>query len=267
MLKIYKTLLWSNIPIAFDAVGWTGLTFNTLKIEHNYVMFILAFTFTWLFYTKDRIEISASDLLNNPERSEWYATQKHLKTLMLLALVPIIICLLMRSSIILPCLIAVIPCVVYTKKVTIGKRKFSLKDLPGMKAILVSFLWVVLTVIFPSFSTHPLLSHKFININLSLMVGWFVMLQIHTNDIRDIEGDTKEHTKSFAVLLGNKNARFLGVFLIVLGTYFGWGLLNTSMLIFFSFILTIRTLFYNKEQDIYWQAIISSQGLLAYLIL
>ena len=99
------------------------------------------------------------------------------------------------------------------------------------------------------------------------MIACFIMLQIHTNDLRDIEGDAQAYIKSFAVLLGEKRARLFGLALIGLGIYFGWHLFDTSNLLIFSVLLAIRTMFYSKKWDIYWQALITSQGVLANFIL
>lgn len=267
MFRVYKTILWSNVPMALDAVGWTGLTFKILKIAPDYVLVVLTFALTWLFYTRDRIDISASDFINNPERSEWYAAQKFIKPSMFIATAVIILCLWLRLSILLPSLIALIPCFFYTKKIKMGQKDFSLKDLPGMKAVLVAFLWVVLTVFFPLFATPSVLTSEMTTIDFCFMVGLFVMLQIHTNDIRDIAGDRQQGTQSFAVMLGEKRARFLGLVLIGLGLYFGWSLCSTSGLVLFGILLVLRTLFYSPKKDIYWQSLISTQGLWAYFML
>lgn len=253
--------------MALDAVGWTGLTFKALKMEPDFVLITLSFAFTWLFYTKDRLEISTVDSENNPNRTRWYASQKHLKKLMLLASFLIFGCLLMRLPLLLPAFIGIVPCLFYTKTWTFRHQTYSLKGLPGMKVILVSFLWVLLTIGFPLSTLPTNLPPIAAILDLSLMVGFFIMLQIHTNDLRDIEGDVKAHIHSFAVLLGDKKARLLGLLFIGVGIYFGWGLFNHAALLLFGFILALRTLFYKKEYDIYWQIIISLQGVFAYFIL
>ncbi len=265
-MKLYKAFIWSNIPIALDAAAWTGLTYKALYMETDWVMVFIAFSFTWLFYTKDRIDTSPSDIINNPERTAWYARQTMIKPIMWIVVAELLICLSERSSILIPALIGIVPCLLYTKQLTVKGYTFSLKALPGIKLILVSFLWVVLTVIFPVVTIKTDLPNGII-IQLSLMIGFFVMLQINTNDLRDIEGDKQERIKSFAVLLGDKMARILGVLLITLGVYFGWHLFERIPLLAFSIFLLLRTFLYQKEKDIYWQLPISVQGVLAYLIL
>lgn len=253
--------------MALDAVGWTGLTFNALKIEPDFILITLSFTFTWLFYTKDRLEISTADSENNPTRTTWYAHQKHLKKLMVLASFLILGCLLMRLTLLLPAFIGIVPCLFYTKTWTYQHQTYTLKGLPGMKVVLVSFLWVLLTIGFPLSTIPSNLPPTNSILDLSLMVGFFIMLQIHTNDLRDMGGDAKAHIHSFAVLLGDKKARLLGLLFIGVGIYFGWGLFNPAALLFFGLILALRTLFYRKEYDIYWQVVISLQGVFAYFIL
>lgn len=266
-MRYYKILIWSNILMALDAVGWTGLTFKALKMEPDFILITLSFAFTWLFYTKDRLEISAADKENNPKRTAWYAQQKHLKKLMIFASFLVLACLLMRLSLLLPAFIGIVPCLFYTKKWTYKGKTYSLKGLPGVKVILVSFLWVLLTIGFPLSTVVSHLPPTAAILQLCLMVGFFIMLQIHTNDLRDIEGDAKENIHSFAVLFGDRKARIFGLFLICIATYFGWTLFNHAALLLFSFLLALRTLFYKKENDIYWQALISLQGVFAYFIL
>jgi 4-hydroxybenzoate polyprenyltransferase len=266
-VRYYKTLIWSNILMALDAAGWTGLTFKALNMGVDFILMLLSFTFTWLFYTRDRLDISEADRLNNPERSAWYASKKHLKTLVFLAIFIILGCLSLRLFLILPVLIGIVPCLFYTKKWTYQKKIFSLKGLPGMKVLLVAFLWVLLTVGFPISSTASRLPSMTNILAYGWMVGFFIMLQIHTNDLRDIEGDKKDNIHSFAVLLGDYKARLLGLVFLGVGVYCGWALFSHIALLFFGFLLTLRTVFYKKEKDLYWQILISLQGVLAYFVL
>ena len=260
-------LLWSNIPMALEAVAWTGLTYKTLNLKPDFILIALSFAFTWVFYTLDRLDISEADWANNPERSAWYASKPILKKLIWIVSIFIAIVLPFRLHILLPALIGIIPCLLYTTEFKIGTNTYTLKSLPVMKVVLVAFLWMLLTVLFPVFSTESSLPSTIIITHLSMMIACFIMLQIHTNDLRDIEGDAHARIQSFAVLLGDKWARLFGLTLIGIGIYFGWHLFNTSNLLIFSSLLTFRTLFYSKAWDIYWQALITSQGVLAYFIL
>ena len=265
-MKFYKAFIWSNIPIALDAAAWTGLTYKALYITTDWLMVFITFGFTWLFYTRDRIETSPSDYINNLERTEWYVSQRFMKPLMGFVAVLLLICLTQRLIILIPALMGIVPCLLYTKQLTIKGYTFTLKALPSIKALLVASLWVMLTVIFPVVTIKTDVP-KDIIIQLCLMVGCFVMLQINTNDLRDIKGDAQEGVQSFAVLWGDKIARMIGVLLIALGVYFGWALFERISLLVYSVFLLIRTFLYKKEQDIYWQTPISLQGILAYLIL
>ncbi len=253
--------------MALEAVAWTGLTYKTLNLKPDFILIALSFAFTWVFYTLDRLNISQADWTNNPERSAWYASQPFLKKLIWIVSILVTIVLPFRLHIFLPVLIGIIPCLLYTTEFKIGSKSYTLKSLPVMKVILVAFLWVLLTVLFPVFSTDSILPPSSIIFNLGMMIACFIMLQIHTNDVRDIKGDTHAQIKSFAVLLGDKTARLFGLALIGLGIYFGWHLFNTSNLLIFSTFLALRTVFYTKAEDIYWQALITSQGVLAYFIL
>lgn len=253
--------------MALEAAAWTGLTFRALELDTDYLLIFISFAFTWIFYTLDRLDISEADHINNPERTAWYASKKYLKTLVWILSIVLTIILPFRLSILLPVLIGIIPCLLYTTEFKLGDRSFTLKSLPIMKVVLVAFLWVLLTVLFPIFSSKAVLPSSVVIFNLAMMIACFIMLQIHTNDLRDIEGDARAHIQSFAVLLGDKRARLFGLGLIAFGIYFGWHLFETFNLLVFSTILIFRTLLYNKALDIYWQALITSQGIIAYLIL
>ena len=266
-MRLYKIFLWSNILIALDAVGWTALTFQVLHLKMDCVLLAISWTFTWLFYTHDRLDISEADLINNPERSAWYASQKFLKPLMSTVTVIILGLVFMRLTIIVPAALGIIPCILYSKKLQIGGFTFSLKALPGMKALLVSFLWVLLTVVFPVMCNQSVLPSNDTVLLMGLMVGLFIMLQISTNDLRDIEGDRREHIQSFAVLLGDRPSRVLCIGFIALGVWCGWSFFESTPLLLFATFLTIRTILYNKHNDLYWQFFISLQGVLAVCLL
>lgn len=264
--KWLKIFLWSNIPIALDAAAWTALTYKILQTKPDFLIIILSFCFTWLFYTLDRTRIHAADYINNPERTQWYAKQTYLKSIMISLSVLLAFVCSIYSSLIVPILICIFPCLFYAKNIKIYGYTFTLKSLLGMKVILVAFLWVVLTVIFPVIASKINLFRPEI-INLGLMIGCFVMLQINTNDLRDIEGDTKEGVKSMAVLLGDKKARLFGMCLIGVGMFCGWNFFKPISLLMLSIFLIARTILYRKEADIYWQLPISLQGVLAYFLL
>jgi 1,4-dihydroxy-2-naphthoate octaprenyltransferase len=266
-MQIYKALIWSNILMALDAAGWTGLTFNALNIAFDWFFIALSFAFTWLFYTYDRMHFTEEDQLNNPERTAWYQRQTYLKPLLNITTILLIGFVALRPAIILPVAIGIIPCVLYAKPLKLGGYRFSLKALPGMKAYLVAFLWVLLTVYFPIISTNSPLPQTLNIFNYSLMVAFFIMLQISTNDLRDIKGDNQANIKSFAVILGDKKARLLGLLFIVFGVYLGYAIFHPILLFLFALLLALRTVFYKKEHDIYWQFFISIQGFLAFLIL
>lgn len=264
-MKFYKFFIWSNIPIALDATAWTGLTYKILQTSPNLLMCALSFCFTWLFYTLDRIFVRESDWVNNPERTQWYASQTYLKPVMLCVIVLLLIFFSMYSILIIPILIGIVPCLLYTKKIKIFRYSFSLKALTGMKVIMVAFLWIVLTLGLPGI----VLKVNWLNprfIYLSGMITCFIMVQINTNDLRDIKGDTQDGVKSFAVLWGDKKARLFGLVLIGSGIFFAWDLFNYLSLMFFSVFLITRTLLYKKEADIYWQLPISIQGIIAYFV-
>jgi len=80
-----------------------------------------------------------------------------------------------------------------------------------------------------------------------------ILLQIKTNDLRDIDGDSHEGIKSFTVLLGDNRARLSGFIMVAFGFYFGLDLFKRIPLVIFSVFLIFRTILYKKEGDIYWQ--------------
>lgn len=266
-MKILKNFLWSNIPVAMDAAAWTLLTYDVFGYRINGYMIFLSFGFTWMYYTYDRLHISVSDRINNPERSGWYESKKYLIYLVYAVALCLFFVLIKHKSLLWPILIGSVPCILYAKSFTIGGKTYSVKKIPGMKVVLVAFLWVLMTIYI------PLINEKHVSV-LSLRVsGYSILIFIYAcilitmNDLLDVEGDRKLNIRTIPVLVGEKNTRI--ACFIFISVAFGLGLYYFTFwsLIFYSSFLAIRTLYYTKKWFLYWQNPVSLPAVAAYLIL
>jgi 4-hydroxybenzoate polyprenyltransferase len=252
--------------MALSAIGWFAVVSNVFQVEIDYILLSAVFFITWFFYVFDRISPSEADKLNAPERAKWFKANQKIINLILFLLGLFMACLIfLRPSITTIIIIGALPCFFYAKKIKFGKNRFALKDLPGIKVVLVSFLWVLLIMglIILQFKLKP----NIVMCKLGLMVMLFVMAQIHINDIRDIEGDVLYGTKSLAALVGIDIAKLLGIIFIYIAVLIGFGIFNGVILAALGIAFILVYLNYSNKKDYYWRLLIELQGVIVYISL
>lgn len=252
--------------MALSAIGWFAVVSNVFQVELDYILLSAVFIITWFFYVFDRISPSEADKINSPERSKWFESNKNtIKLILFLAGLLMAIFIFLRPRIISIIIVGALPCFFYAKKIQFGKHRFSLKDLPGIKVVLVALLWVLLIMgfIVLQFKLEP----NVVMCKLGLMVLLFVMAQIHINDIRDIDGDVSHGTKSLAAIVGTDIAKLLGIIFIYMAVIIGFGLFNGVLLTALGIVFILAYLGYSKKKDNYWRLLIELQGVIVYVSL
>jgi 4-hydroxybenzoate polyprenyltransferase len=225
-LSILDFLLFSNIFIAFCAVAQGLVTYHLLNAEPN--LYILAFLFcaTLVIYNLSMLLAKPQ----NPEKSSykrvrWIFAHHRLtiSTTLIATLSTIALGLIYLSfaSKLLMAFIGVISVAYNLPFLSINGKKIGLRNLPGIKLFLISFVWAVSCVLLPIVEMEA--SHE-INVSLSetvlLLAKRFLFICAITIpfDIRDLFQDKLYELKTLPVVLGEKKAWIFCQALLVIYT-------------------------------------------------
>jgi 4-hydroxybenzoate polyprenyltransferase len=261
---IARWLIWSNILIAGSAAGWMLVTLRTLSMPLDLALVALAFVLALVFYTRDRLDASgrASDRMAMPERTDW--VQRHtpaFKAIMWIGAIGALGLLALRSKAMPPLLIGLGFALTYTLRWLPWRgRRVGWKHLPGMKMPFVATLWTLVVVVMPA-AVYGMIGQGATWL-LAAAVCALIMVQILLNDLRDIEADRAAGTFSLPVLIGDRNARRVGLMLVIAGALIPVSLFPFPFLLsgLYSAILLWR---YRREHDTQWRGWIEGQGWVA----
>lgn len=241
--KVEK-LIWSGIPTSLNACSWTLLSMQMLKLEVDFIFVLLSGFVAWVFYTKDRLNFSPEDILNNKRRMLWY--QKFMKTPYKIIVVLSLFLLALRYQIIPLVLIGTLLTFIYNTPFKISKKVLKVKNLFLGKVIFVPLMWLLLTVYIPAFY-YGFEIHKLVLIKISMYIFIIIGIQIIINDIDDISGDEKEKVKTIPVLFGLKKTRVVIAFLVLSSLIIGWGLFPLINLMIYTILLFMISLSYGTS--------------------
>ena len=261
---IARWLLWTNVLIAASAAGWVVVTVRALALPGDVSLMALAFILTLTFYTRDRLDERerGADVMSMPDRAAWIKRNAPaLRRLMWASSLGALGLLALRPAAVAPLLAGLGFALTYTVRwLPWQGGRVGWKHLPGMKAPFVAMLWALVTVVTPA-AVYGRVWHLDTWL-LAFGVCALVMAQILLNDLRDVEADRLNGTRSLPVVLGEPAARRVGYALA------GLGALPALAVAPLPFVLTalysaILTWGYRRERDARWRGWIEGQGLVA----
>lgn len=213
-LSILDFLLFSNLFIAICAVAQGLVTYHLLKVEPN--NYILAFVFfsTLLVYNLSMLLSKPKEPNKSPFKRVRWIFSHHRLTISItliaaLSIIPLGLLYLSFESKVLMVFIGVLSVAYNLPFLSINNKKIGLRNIPGIKLFLISFVWATSCVLLPIVeleSTHQ------INVPLSetvlLVAKRFLFICAITIpfDIRDLFQDKLYELKTIPVMLGEKKA-------------------------------------------------------------
>ena len=245
IIRIFNAIIFSNIWISFGAVGTTLAYYRFTGEEINYLYLILVFFATLFAYNLQYL----TDEEINPERyiqSSWLLN--NIKLIKITTFSSFVICSLL-SLVIFPIhvLIMSLPVFLIVYFYKKGKiNRFSLRNIPLIKIIIISFCWMWLSSIIPH-----LINYNHINWNISLFIFFYVFTITLPFDIRDSNFDN-DSLMTFPQIIGKKGTYFFSVsmilFLVLGALYFS----KYSLVIFlFVTLLLILPTFKSRKEHYY----------------
>lgn len=265
--SFYRWLVWGNVLMALSAAGWVVVTWNHLELPPDPLVALLAFALAIVFYTRDRLDPQEQDAdsVTFYDRTEWVQRHRTLLTVwVLVALGVAFYCITVRPATWIPLLAGVGFALTYTVRwIPWRGQRWAWKQVPGLKTPYVALLWTILTVFAPA-AEYDLWG----TVRLWQVAGVIFLLilcQILLNDLRDIDGDSANNVYSLPVILGDYQARMLGMELLGLAAILGFVLWHPPfpMTALYTGILLIG---YRRKLDPLWRPFIEVQGVVAGLL-
>ncbi|WP_345954969.1 hypothetical protein [Mucilaginibacter sp. PAMB04168] len=217
----FDALLFSNVFMALCAVAQGLVTFHIVGAKPVYPVLALLFASTLGLYNFCILIIRPKQPQNSPyKRVRWFFKHHHLMVTItiaaLLSLIPLFFLLATSSKILLIGLAAL--SFGYGLPLFANKgRKSGLRNVPGLKAILITLVWTLSCVLLPIFEAQDT-THAYIPAGSTwiILAKRFLFIAALTVpfDIRDLFQDRIAGLKTIPVAFGEKKAYLFCQFLL-----------------------------------------------------
>ncbi|MCC8410821.1 hypothetical protein LJ707_17900 [Mucilaginibacter sp. UR6-1] len=218
---VLNFLLFSNVFMALCAVAQALVTFHLIDAKPVYPVLALLFTSTLGIYnfciliTRPKVPLKSPYL-----RVRWFFSHYRLMVsftiICLLSLIPLFFMVTLPSKILLVFMGAL--SVLYGLPLfTLGSQKFGLRNIPGLKAILIIVVWVASCVLLPVLEAQGRhLAEISLRDTVILAAKRFLFIGALTVpfDIRDLFQDRQSGLKTIPVVWGEKKAYLFCQFLL-----------------------------------------------------
>lgn len=220
--SVVDALLFSNAFMALCAVAQALVTFLLLDVKPVFPVLAILFLSTLCIY-------NFSILLSRPKfpaqspfkRVRWffgcYRWMVGITIASAILLLPLFFWVSNQSKLLLVCL-AVLSFGYGLPVFSIGNQKFGLRNIPGLKLLLIGATWALSVVLLPVFEAEHLYHIKITDADILLLSAkrfLFITAMAIPFDIRDLFQDHKLGLKTIPVVFGEKNAYLLCQFLLV----------------------------------------------------
>ena len=214
-------LLFSNIFIALCAVAQAMVTYQLLGARPDEHVLAILFCATLSLYNFSIFLSKPRDPAASPfRRVRWifshYRLMVTITLIAILSVIPLFLFLSMTAKILLVFLAVV--AVTYNLPVfTVHDKKFSLRNIPGIKLFLIDLVWSLSAVLLPILELESHQSAVSSRDTILLVAKRFLLVAAITVpfDIRDLFQDKHYELKTIPVLLGERRAYLFCQFLLI----------------------------------------------------
>ncbi len=249
--QFLRILVYSNVLIALSAgifsLGWTNT--NNIANWTDYGLF--SFFATLTIYNLDKLW--KIQWVKQP--SEWLMwIQTHYIKIWIITFSSAILGIYFLNKVIdltifsgiSTILIGAICAVFYSFPI----KKFRIRNVPGVKALLIAFVWVLVIGLFPLMNTHQFSLESIYT--FLFLFPFFLALTIPF-DIRDAEKD-EIHLKTIPQVMGAKFSKLFALSLLVSSFLFAIFIFNVRILVFLLPVYGLCTwlIFQTNKQSQWW---------------
>ena len=225
MRRILLHLAYSNLWISCTAAGFVILNQSCLGLARDPRPCILAFATMFMVYTFAKaIHFDPlADQVNDPERTAFLVRWRKPLVAAAVSLYGVALALGYRWGVTWLCILPFLTALLYDLKwLPASWRYRRLKDIPGVKSLVVAVTWSLVTVLFPALLAGSPPGPGLIVLLVWNTLLWFVNTAFF--DLGDMQGDALEGTRTLPLVLGFANTRRL----LLLLTLMAAGLLEAA---------------------------------------
>lgn len=226
MRLVLLQLAYSNLWISATAAGFTWANQRLLGLQWDGLSGYLAFATMFMVYTFAKaIHFDPqADCVNDPERTSFLLRWRKPLIASAASCYALALGLAQARGLAWLCLLPFLTAVLYDLKwLPAGWRYRRLKDIPGVKSLVVALTWALVTVLLPALLGPPLDPLLVALVFLWNTLVWFVNTAFF--DLGDMRGDALEGTRTLPLVLGFQRTRRLLLGLtFVAAALLEWGL-------------------------------------------
>jgi 4-hydroxybenzoate polyprenyltransferase len=214
MSRIPFLMVSSSILVSLTGSMVLLLSFLLYGVQVDTLLLVAVFALTFALYNLDRAIKQKEDLINDPDRSSLFIERRGTWVIVGVASLTVTAALGAEEglSVLLTLLSPLVVYAGYSVGLPLMPR---LKDIPGVKNVVLVATWALLPTILPSLREVQPLGEK--GILLSLLIFYFIFTKIMINsilfDVRDVRGDSVSGIRTLPVILGVPRVRRLLVLL------------------------------------------------------
>ncbi len=214
--KIAAFLVDSSLFIAVIGVAALYLSFMLYDLSVDVVLFISFFLTVFSVYSLNKLTDAREDAINLPDRARFVAQNGRYVALAVFVAYSSALLLALVQSVYAMVVIA-LP-LIMGFLYSVGVSSFRLKNLKGLKSIVIASTWAVTLTLLPlTVFSRPVLI-------VSIVLCFFVFVRFFVNvvlfDLRDIEGDVASGIITIPAYVGRNKAK--NILLIVNSTLVLW---------------------------------------------
>jgi 4-hydroxybenzoate polyprenyltransferase len=278
--KFIDFLIFSNIFIALGAVAQGLVTYHLLNIQPVHSILAFLFFATLTIYNFSILIQSPKNALESPsKRVRWifshYRLNISITLISIISLIPLFFLISFNSKILLVFL-GIISFGYSLPLFTIDKKKFGLRNIPGLKLFLIALVWSISTVVLPILEINEShLAEISIEDLVLLALKRFIFIAAITVpfDIRDLYQDKIYNLKTIPTLFGERKAyrfcQFLLLSYIILLIVFNDGI-NTDFFALTATMILSGWIIFNsdwKKNEYYYFLYLDGILILQFLML
>ncbi|MFM6954491.1 MAG: hypothetical protein ACKOWL_05855 [Sphingobacteriaceae bacterium] len=230
--QLVEFILFSQLFIAAGAAAQTAFTYQLIGQAIDLRVVVLVFFATLALY-------NLSMVLSNPgkkpvsllKRVQWMSKHQHLCSSFTLIGGLSTLCLSFflsaAAQIVLACL-ALISIAYSLPLVPFRGERVSLRNIPGLKLVLIALVWALSTTLLPIIDNLASLSTNTVGMLLAHRILFFMAIAIPF-DVRDIYQDSIYSLKTIAVALGKQKSQYVAHLSLALSSTAWWYLSAHNM--------------------------------------
>lgn len=285
MRKLFFTafdfLLFSNLFMALCAVAQAMVTFMLIDSKPVYPVLAILFLSTLCIYNFSILLSRPKQPENSPfRRVRWFFA--HFKLMVGITISSVILLLplfflVSGESIILLIVLSILSLSYGLPIFTTGNQKFGLRNIPGLKLLLIGATWTLSIVILPLIESYSHFHITVSNTDVLLLTGkrfLFITAMAIPFDVRDLFQDRSLGLKTIPVVFGEKNAYLLCQillfgYLILLFLYHNNGFNHIFFALMLSILLSGWLIFRSniKKNEYYYFFYVDGILILQYVLL